>query len=429
MSASTTAPSPTTTTLDNGLRVVSHHMEHLSTVALGIWVASGARHETEAEHGISHLLEHMAFKGTSRRSARQIAEEIEQVGGEINAATSLDTTCYYSRVLKDDVGVALDILADIMQDSSYDAEELEREREVILQEIAATRDSPDDIVYDLFQDAAFPGQPLGRPILGTPESVTRFTSGDLREFLGRRYKAGSMVLSAAGNIKHDDLVRKAELLFGSLPKGEATGAVDARYVGGPRMATKPFEQAHVLLGYEGLSYRNPAFYAVQVFSGLLGGGMSSRLFQEVREIRGLCYSIYSSAWGLADTGLLSIHASTGPELLGELVDVVRQELARAATEKPDDREVQRAKAQLKTGLAMGLESSVSRAEQMARQQLAFGRLLTAEELLERVESVTAEAVRDVAAQLLTGSPVAVALVGAGEDAEAVAQMATVPMVH
>ncbi|MGE3918436.1 MAG: M16 family metallopeptidase, partial [Hyphomicrobiaceae bacterium] len=277
--------------LANGLRVVSHEMPHLGTVALGMWVASGARHEGEMEHGISHLLEHMAFKGTSRRTARDIAEEIEQVGGDLNAATSLDTTCYYARVLKDDVDVALDILADIIQNPLYSEEELEREREVILQEIASTRDSPDDTVYDLFQDAAFPGQPLGRPILGTPESVSSFTAANLRAFLGARYRAGSMVLSVAGNLSHEALVRRAEALFGGLPSGTSPSAEPATYVGGRRVSTRSFEQAHVVMGYRGLSYRDPHFYTAQVLSGLLGGGMSSRLFQEVREKRGLCYSI------------------------------------------------------------------------------------------------------------------------------------------
>lgn len=403
--------------LSNGLRVVSHEMPHLGTVALGLWVASGARHEAQSEHGISHLLEHMAFKGTRRRSALEIVEEIEQVGGDLNAATSLDTTCYYARVLKDDVQVALDILADIIQNSVYSEEELEREREVILQEIASTRDSPDDTVYDLFQDAAFPGQALGRPILGTRESVTSFSSNELRGFLDARYRAGSMVLSAAGNIKHETLVRYAEDLFGGLPAGEAPKAAPAIYVGGTRVSARPFEQAHVVLGYRGLAYRDPDFYAAQVFSGLLGGGMSSRLFQEVREKRGLCYSIYSSAWGLGDIGLLSVHASTGAETLQELVDVVQRELSRAVSEKPDEREIQRAKAQLKTGLLMSLESSVSRAEQMARQLLAFDRLLPAEELIGKVDAVTSDSVRRVAERLITGSELSTALVGVNQDGD------------
>jgi len=412
--------------LSNGLRVVSHEMPHLGTVALGLWVASGARHESQSEHGISHLLEHMAFKGTRRRSALEIVEEIEQVGGDLNAATSLDTTCYYARVLKDDVHVALDILADIIQNSLYADDELEREREVILQEIASTRDSPDDTVYDLFQDAAFPGQALGRPILGTPESVTGFSSNDLRRFLSARYRAGSMVLSAAGNIKHETLVKYAEKLFGGLPEGEASKATSAIYVGGSRLSARPFEQAHVVLGYRGLAYRDPDFYTAQVLSGLLGGGMSSRLFQEVREKRGLCYSIYSSAWGLSDVGLLSVHASTGPETLQELVDVVQQELSRIVSEKPDEREIQRAKAQLKTGLLMSLESSVSRAEQMARQLLAFDRLLPADELIGKVDAVTGEAVRHVAERLISGSEMSIARVGGnqvGDVQEAVEQSA------
>ncbi len=418
------------TRLANGLRVVSHQMPHLGTVALGVWVASGARHEAETEHGISHLLEHMAFKGTKKRTARAIAEEIEQVGGDLNAATSLDTTCYYARVLKDDIGVALEILADIIQNPRYALDELEREREVILQEIASTRDSPDDTVYDMFQDAAFPGQPLGRPILGTPESVNSFSPRDLRGFLRSRYRAGSMILSAAGNLEHDALVKHAEALFGDLPTGETPVAVPANYVGGPRLSPRTFEQAHIVLGYRGLSYHDPSFYAAQVFSGLFGGGMSSRLFQEVREKRGLCYSIYSSAWGLGDTGLLSVHASTGNETLRELVEVIREEFQRAVSEKPDAREIQRSKAQLKTGLLMSLESSASRAEQMARQLLAFDRLVPAEELIAKVDDVTPEMARHTAERLVKGSELSFALVGAGEgeDLQEVAGLAALAIV-
>ncbi|HEX4892872.1 MAG TPA: pitrilysin family protein [Hyphomicrobiaceae bacterium] len=410
-------------TLANGLRVASHSMPHLGTVALGVWVASGARHEAPDEHGISHLLEHMAFKGTARRTARDIAEEIEQVGGDLNAATSLDTTFYYARVLKDDIAIALDLLADIVQNPLYDQAELEREREVILQEIAATRDSPDDLVYDLLQDAAYTGQALGRPILGTPESVSSFTSDHLRSFLASRYRAGRMVLSAAGNVDHDDLVRRAEELFGGLPTGVPGDAVPAHYVGGLRHSDRAFEQSHVLLGYQGLSFRDPDFYSAQVFSGLFGGGMSSRLFQEVREKRGLCYSIYSSAWGLSDAGLLSVHAATGEEEIQQLLGVLRDELRRAANELPSDRELQRAKAQIKTGILMSYESSVSRAEQMARQLLAFDRLVATDDLIGRVEAVSGEAVRDVARRMLTGSPLSFAIVGAGPSGKDVSARA------
>lgn len=409
--------------LPNGMRVVSHTMPHLQTVSLGVWVASGARHETEREHGISHLLEHMAFKGTARRTAAEIAEEIEQVGGDLNAATSLDTTYYYARVLKDDVGVALDLIADILQNPRYANDDLERERDVIIQEIASTRDSPEDMVFDLVQDAAFSDQPLGRPILGTVESVSSFTPADLRAFLDGRYKAGSMVLSAAGNVSHDALVAHARRLFADLASGEAPPAVAARYVGGSRIAEKAFEQAHIVLGYEGFPYRDEDFFAVQVFSGLFGGGMSSRLFQEVREKRGLCYSIYSSAWGVSDTGFVSVNAATGPDMAGQLVDVIRTELVKVAGDLVSEAELRRSKAQLKAGLLMSLESSTGRAEQMARHLIAHDRVIPTEELIAKVEAVDREAVRKTVERLLTGAKPSFALVGARKGARAIAARA------
>jgi predicted Zn-dependent peptidase len=411
------------TRLGNGLRVVSHRMPHVETVSLGVWVAAGARHEQEAEHGISHLLEHMAFKGTERRSASDIAEEIEAVGGELNAATSLETTAYFARTLKGDIALALDILADILQIPRYAEEELEREREVILQEIAATRDSPDEIAYELLQDAAFPQQAIGRPILGTTRSVKSFGAEDLRAFLKANYGAMRMVLSAAGHVDHAELVRHAEALFGTMNGGVGGRFEPARYVGGTRTSAKPFEQSHLVMAFAGPSYRSREFYTAQVFSGLFGGGMSSRLFQEVRERRGLCYSIYSSCWGLADTGLFAIHAATGPEMMEKLIDVVGRELVRAAAERPAEAELARSKAQLKAGLLMGLESSSARAEQMARQLLLFDRLMEPPELVERIDAVTADAVRDLAAELVSGSPPSVAVVGAGRNGQAFARMA------
>ena len=411
------------TVLANGLRVVSHHMPHVETVSLGVWVASGARHEQASEHGISHLLEHMAFKGTERRSASDIAEEIEAVGGELNAATSLEMTAYYARTLKGDIAVALDILADILQIPRYREEELEREREVILQEIAATRDSPEEIAYELLQEAAFPGQAIGRPILGTAESVNRFRAEDLRAFLRANYGARRMVLSAAGNLDHDQLVRHAEAQFGRLNGGVGGRIESARYVGGTRTSTKPFEQSHLVMAFVGPSYREQEFYTAQVFSGLLGGGMSSRLFQEVRERRGLCYAIYSSCWALADTGLFGVHAATGPELMGKLIDVVGEQFQRAAQEKPSEAELARSKAQLKAGLLIGLESSSARAEQMARQLLLFDRLIKTPELIERIDSVTPEATRVLAARLVGPAQPSVVVVGAGRAGEAFARTA------
>lgn len=410
------------TTLSNGMRVVTDRMAHLETTSLGVWVAAGARHETEAETGISHLLEHMAFKGTARRSARQIAEEIEAVGGELNAATGLEHTAYYARVLKGDEGTALDILADILLNSSYADDELEREREVILQEIAMIQDSPEEIVYDLMHDAAYPNQPAGRPIIGTPDSVKRITVGDLRDFLAARYVPGQMIVSAAGAVDHDRLVRHVEALFGGLISANVADDLRASYSGGTRVSTKLFEQSHLLLAFEGPSYRDPDMYTAQVFSGLFGGGMSSRLFQEVRERRGLCYSIYSSAWGLDDTGLFGVHAATGPGMMAELIDVVGKEFQEIAANGPADAEIGRSKAQLKAGLLMALESSSARAEQMARHLLIHDRLVPPSELVAAVEVVSADGIAAFASRLVAGKP-AIALVGAGKKSADLARRA------
>jgi predicted Zn-dependent peptidase len=405
---------PRVTKLANGLRVVTHAMPHLETLSLCILVGAGARHEVEEENGISHVLEHMAFKGTARRSARQIAEEIESVGGELNAATSLETTTYYARVLKGDDGTALEILADILQNSLYAEAELEREREVILQEIAGIRDSPDELAYDLVHDAAFPDQPVGRPIIGTPASVKSFSGDDLRRFLAAHYVGSDMVVSAAGAVDHDMLVRRVEDLLGKLPAAASNAPPPARYVGGQRSSRKPFEQSHLLLGFAGPSYREPDYFTAQVFSGLMGGGMSSRLFQEVREARGLCYAIYSSAWGLSDAGMFTVHAATGTEQLIELVEVVTTELVKAASSKPGDAEIARAKSQLKAGLMMSLESSSARAEQMARHLLVYDRVLSPAQLIERVDAVTADSLQALAGRILAGAPPSAVVVGAGQ---------------
>ena len=419
---------PEVTTLASGLRVVSHEMPHMETVSLGVWVGAGARHETAAENGISHVLEHMAFKGTARRTPRAIAEEIEQVGGELNAATSLEMTAYYARVLKGDEAVALDILADILQNSSYAKVELDREREVILQEIAGIKDSPDELAYDLLQDAAYPEQPVGRPIIGTPETVGSFSDADLRRFLRERYVASNIVIAAAGAVRHAPLVRHVEALFGGLNGGVGIDAAKASYVGGVRSSAKAFEQCHLLLGFTGPSYRDDDFLTAQVYSCLMGGGMSSRLFQEVREERGLCYAIYSSAWGLSDGGMFNVHAATGVDMMGDLIEVVTRELKRSAGEKPGASEVDRAKAQLKASLLISLESSSARAEQMARQLLFHDRLLTPRELIERVDAVTSAGVREFAEGMVTASKPSLTVVGAGKRSKHWAELAGQQMV-
>jgi predicted Zn-dependent peptidase len=410
------------THLPNGLTVVTHTMPHLETTSLGLWVRVGARHEQDREHGISHFLEHMSFKGTATRSAQAIAEEIEAVGGELNAATGLESTAYYARVLKGDEGVALALLADILLNSAFAPDEIEREREVILQEIAGTKDSPEDMVFELLNEAAYPGQPVGRTILGTAARVQSFTAGDLRAFLAAHYRPGNMVLAAAGAVSHEPFVRHAEALFGGLTAGGFGGESTARYEGGTRSDSKKFEQSHLVLAYEGPSYRDPKYFTAQVFSGLFGGGMSSRLFQEAREKRGLCYSIYSSAFGLGDTGLFAVHAATGAEMMASLIEVTAGEFEAVAGKGPGAAELARAKAQLKAGLLMSLESSSARAEQMARQMMTFGRLIGTSELISAVDAVTEEDVRVLAQEIAASKP-SVAVVGAGKSSEKLAHAA------
>lgn len=405
--------------LANGLTVITHAMPHLETTSLGIWVGVGARHETLAENGISHFLEHMSFKGTRTRSAQAIAEEIESVGGDLNAATGFETTAYYARVLKGDEGVALELLADILLNSMFSPDEMERERGVILQEIAGTQDSPDDIAYELINEVAYPGQAIGRSILGPAKNVRRFQPADLNRFLKTHYRPERMVVAAAGAVRHEPLVRHAEALFGALTPEQTADEPLALYEGGVRWHPKRFEQSHLVLAYEGPSYRSEAYFTAQVFSGLFGGGMSSRLFQEAREKRGLCYSIYSSAWGLGDTGLFAVHAATGAELMGNLTDVTGVALEDVALNGPTTAELGRAKAQLKAGLLMSLESSSARAEQMARHMLAHGRVIGSDELTAKVDAVSVENVRRFAESLLASRP-SVVVVGAGKASQRLA---------
>jgi predicted Zn-dependent peptidase len=400
------------TTLSNGLRVVTHHMPALETVSLGVWVAVGARHERDDQHGLAHFLEHMAFKGTKSRSARRIADEIESVGGDLNASTGLDTTAYFARVLRGDEVVALELIADILLDSKFAAEDIERERVVIQQEIAAADDNPDDMAFDLMQGIAFPGQSIGRPILGTKVSVGSFQAADFRSYLDEHYLPEAVVVSAAGAVHHGTVVRHVEALFGGLTSRKRGIESPAHYRGGFAGSKKPFEQSHVLIGLPSPSYLEPGFYTAQVFSGLFGGGMSSRLFQEIREDRGLCYSIDSSVWGLRDIGMLSVHAATSPEMVDELADVVAAQLAEVADKGPTEAELQRSKVQLKAGLLMALESSAVNAEQMARQLLAQDRLIPIAELIERVDAVDPDAIKAFAQRLTEEMP-AVAVIGSG----------------
>ncbi len=398
------------TKLQNGLTVVSENMQHLESAALGIWVRAGARNEKREEHGVAHLLEHMAFKGTARRSAVQIAEEIENVGGDVNAATSVETTSYYARVLRDDVALGIDILHDILANSTFDADELQREQHVILQEIGAANDTPDDLVFDVFQDTAFGGQPIGRPILGTPDTVYSFRPQNLRSYLADHYRGPNMVLSAAGRVNHEQLVKQALDTFGNFSAEEVPNPQPAFYRGGEKLLQRDFQETQIVLGFEGRPYQVRDFYASQLLATVLGGGMSSRLFQEVREKRGLCYSIYAFHWAFSDSGVFGIHAATGEKDARKLMPVIIDELLRAA-DTITEAEVNRARAQIRSSLLMSMESPASRSGQIARQILLYGRIVTNEELNERLAAISAERLRDLAAKLFTQSNPTLTAVG------------------
>lgn len=401
---------PSVTVLDNGLTVVADPMPGIETATIGVWVEAGARHEPVALHGISHLLEHMAFKGTTRRSARAIAETIEAVGGYLNAFTSREQTAYYARVLRDDVPLAVDLIADILLHSTFDPAELAREHDVIAQEIGEALDTPDDQVFDHLQEVSYPDQILGRTILGTPASVRAIGSDTLRAYMDRHYGAGQMVLVGSGAIDREALVDLAARAFGDLKRGTANVHDRARFQPGEKREIRKLEQAHLALALDGVAYDHPDAYVAQVYAMVLGGGMSSRLFQEAREKRGLCYSIYAFAGSMVDGGSVGVYAGTGPKDAGDLLALIGDEmgqLAQGATEA----EVQRARAQLKAGLLMGLESSSQRAEQIARQMMIFGRPVPPAELVAKVDAVDAAAVRRFGAELLARSRPAFAGVG------------------
>jgi predicted Zn-dependent peptidase len=396
------------TTLPSGLRIVTDSMPQLETASLGVWIGAGSRHESEAEHGLSHLLEHMAFKGTKRRSARAIAEEIEAAGGELNAATSSETTAYYARVLASDTGLALDIFGDILTQSLFDAQELEREKSVIISEIGAAEDVPDDLIFDLFTDAAFPNQPLGRTILGTPERVGAFDRHAIEAYLARHYAAPSAIIAAAGAVDHAQIVAQVQSRFTALSPQSAAPPAPAIYRGGEKMLRRKLEQTHMIVGFEGSSFHHEDEFALHVFTHAIGGGMSSRLFQEVREERGLAYSIYSFFWPYADTGLFGFYAAAAPKDVAALMPVALDCLAKAAHDLDAD-EMNRAKAQIKVSLLAALESSSARAEQIARQILFYGRVLPREEIIGRIDALSLEDVRRAGQRALATTPTAVAL--------------------
>ncbi|MBT8153099.1 insulinase family protein [Epibacterium ulvae] len=390
-------------------------MPGLQSAAIGVWVGAGARNERLEQNGIAHFLEHMAFKGTATRSALQIAESIEDVGGYINAYTSREVTAYYARVLKDDTNLAMEVIADILQNSTLDSHEIEVERNVILQEIGQSLDTPDDVIFDWLQEQCYPGQPIGRTILGPAERVRAFGREDLQNFIGEHYGPSQMILSAAGGVDHDEIVKLAEQLFGHMTPKSDLQSDAALFHGGEIRNTKSLEQAHFALALESPGYRDDAIYTAQIYASAMGGGMSSRLFQEIRENRGLCYSIFAQAGSYADTGALTIYAGTSGDQVGELAQVTIDELKRA-THDLSDQEIARARAQMKAGMLMGLESPSNRAERLARLVQIWGRVPSLEQTIAKIDAVTTADVRKLAETYAVQAPAALALYGPVETA-------------
>ena len=395
-------------TLANGLRVATDRIDTVDTVSLGIWVDVGTRHEQANINGVAHFLEHMAFKGTARRNALAIAEEIEAVGGHLNAYTSRESTAYYAKVLKEDVPLALDILSDILQNSTFEPAETERERAVILQEIGQANDTPDDIVFDHFQECAYPDQAMGRPVLGRPEIIRQLKREAIIAYLRDHYGAQRMVLAAAGHLDHDRIAGLADNLLGGLPAERPATTEPACYAGGDRREQRDLEQLHLVLGFPGVVLCDPDYYAASVLSTAFGGGMSSRLFQEIREKRGLVYTIHSFVHGYRDGGLFGIYAGTGEAEAAELVPAICREVIRLE-DGLTPVELNRAKTQMKAGLLMSLESTSARCEQLAQHLLIHGTPFDPFEIVGRIETVDDAAIRRVVARWRAAPPTLAAL--------------------
>jgi predicted Zn-dependent peptidase len=405
--------------LDSGLRVVTEALPELRSVTIGAWVGTGSRDETDAQSGASHFLEHLLFKGTPERSAREIAEAVESVGGEMNAFTGQEETVFYVRVPDAHLGLAVDILSDVLWRPAFRPDEVDSERQVILEEIGMRDDTPDDLVHDLFAGALFPGHPLGRSVLGTDSSIEAMPRDDIAAYHAAHYRPGNIVIAAAGNLTHDDLVSRlaprVSALDGSRPGREADGFAAPKSVA---VIERPTEQAHVVVGMRAVSHLDPDRYALTVLNQALGGGMSSRLFQEVREERGLAYSVFSYRGAFADTGMLAIYAGTSPERVHETLAVIDAELDRLVTEHGlPARELDAAKGHLKGSIAMSLETSSSRMRRLGRAELIEGEIPSLDEIVARIDAVSGDDVERVVERVIADRPRTLATVGPFSDAD------------
>ena len=409
--------------LDNGFRIVTQEMLDHRSVSLGIWVENGSRHEAQHENGISHFIEHLLFKGTEQRTAAQIAEEMDAVGGVLNAFTSKEHTCYYAKVLDEDLPLAIDLLTDIFLHSNFDSEEIERERSVILQEISQAEDTPDDYIHDLFSLDFFRDHPLARPICGSVETVNSFRRQDFLTFFKSRYRPRRIVVAGAGHLRHDQLVQAFSERLGfvsdSVYDGRSSSQDDA---GAPEMGSgifqhaKSLEQVHLCLGMPGVHQTHPKRYTAYVLNTLLGGGMSSRLFQEIREKRGKAYSVYSFSSAYKDVGYVGVYAGTSVEWVEEVVELILKELKQLAAGDIKDEEIRRTQGQLVGSMMLGLESTDSWMSHIARNEIYFGEPITTDEICRGIRAVSRDAVVDLASTLFGSQGIALSLLGDFKDA-------------
>lgn len=391
-------------TLPNGIRVITSSRPEIETVSLGIWVNTGAAFEKPQLNGISHFLEHMVFKGTKNRNAFEISDQFEDVGGQSNAYTAREFTAFYAKMLKADTELAIDILADLITNPTFPVDELVKEREVVVQEIKQGIDTPDDIIFDFVQEQAFPNQALGRTILGPAEKVRSFGQDELQGYLKSNYSGENMVVCAVGNIEHNKFVKMVKERLGGFQAKAPFEKEKQMYIGGFKSEKRDIEQAHAVLAFSGVKYECETYYPCLIFSTIFGGGMSSRLFREIREKRGLVYSVYSFSNSHTQSGLFGIYAGTTNKELQELMPVIGTEIKKICNDLVSPQELCRAKAQLKASMLMALESSSTTAEILARQMLLYNRIIPIEEMVERIEKVTAEDVRDMAQQIFASNP-------------------------
>ncbi|NLI92177.1 MAG: insulinase family protein [Peptococcaceae bacterium] len=397
--------------LSNGVRILTEEIDYVRSVAIGIWVGTGSRNETEGYEGISHFIEHMFFKGTENRTARQLAESLEAVGGQLNAFTTKEFTCYYAKILDEDINLAIDVLSDMFFNSRFDSKEIDKEKNVVIEEIKMYQDTPDELIHDLFSQYVWNDHPLGKPILGVEDTINHLNRDKIKHYLETKYTPDKVVIAVAGKINHDEIIKKLSI-FGDFQRqrqesetGEPRGSIIRKAVG------KDTEQMHLVIGVPGLGQDDEDMYALHIINNILGGGLSSRLFQEIREQRGLAYSVYSYHSTFVDTGLFAIYAGTSPGKTEEVIQCILKEMNLVKAEGITEEELKRTKAQIKGNLYLGLESVSSRMSRLGKTELSFGRVKTAEEAVEKLEKVTLSDVKRVMERLWLQDKISILTLG------------------